>query len=320
MEELIMAINKIQFQEGYSLFELFKDYGTDEQCRQALFKWKFPDGFVCPECGSKTYCTLKNRNLYQCNHCHHQTSATCGTIFDSTKLPLNKWFMAIHLITQMKTAISALELRRQIKVSYKTAWKMKQKIMQVMKERVDSKPLSGIIQLDDVYWGGEHRGGSRGRGSENKKPFLAAVSTNEEGHPIAMNFNVVEGFRSEQIEQWATKHLKPGSIVYSDGLNCFPAVKNAGCKHIRYVTGGGPKSVDKVEFIWVNTMIGNIKNAMRGSYHSINSRHLPRYLAEFCYRFNRRFDLRQMMPRFMYIAVRTPPMTGKLLKMAELYG
>ena len=100
-----MAENKIQFQEGYSLFELFDNYGTDEQCRQALFEWKFPDGFVCPECGSKTYCTLKNRNLYQCNHCHHQTSATSGTIFDSTKLPLPKWFLSIHLMTQMKTSM-----------------------------------------------------------------------------------------------------------------------------------------------------------------------------------------------------------------------
>ena len=123
-----MAKNKIQFQEGYSLFELFNDYGTDEQCRQALFKWKFSDGFVCPECGNKTYCTLEKRHLYQCHHCHHQTSATCGTIFDSTKLPLSKWFLAIHLMTQLKTAVSALELKRQLKISYNTAWSMKQKI------------------------------------------------------------------------------------------------------------------------------------------------------------------------------------------------
>jgi transposase-like protein len=315
-----MSINQVQFQEGYSLFEFFDSYGTDEQCRETLFKWKFPDGFICPECGSTTYCNLTKRNLYQCNHCHHQTSATCGTIFDSTKLPLNIWFLAIHLMTQMKTAISALELKRQLKVSYKTAWSIKQKIMQVMKERDDSKPLSGIIQMDDVYWGGEHRGGSRGRGSENKTSFVAAVSTNEEGHPISMNFNVVKGFKSEEIERWAKKHVESGSTVYSDGLNCFPAVEKAGCKHIRYVTGGGPKSVDKPEFIWVNTMIGNVKNAMRGSYHSINPRHLPRYLGEFCYRFNRRFDLKQMMPRFLSVATRTPPMPGKLLKLAELYG
>jgi len=79
--------------------------------------------------------------------------------------------------------------------------------MQVMKGRDDSKPLSGIIQLDDMYWGGELRG-ARGRGSENKTPFVAALSTNEEGHPIAMNFNVVKGFTLKEIEQWSLKHLK----------------------------------------------------------------------------------------------------------------
>ncbi len=78
--------------------------------------------------------------------------------------------------------------------------------MQVMKERDDDKPLSGIIQLDDVYWGGELHGGSRGRGSENKTPFLAAVSTNEKGNPIRMNMNVVEGFRWLEIARWSKQH------------------------------------------------------------------------------------------------------------------
>jgi len=315
-----MSINKVQFQEGYSILELFDNYGTDEQCREALFNWKFKDGFVCSECGGKTFCKLKKRKLYQCNCCHHQTSATSGTIFDSTKLPLNKWFLAIHFLTQIKTCISALELKRQLKVSYKTAWSMKQKILQVMKERDDSKPLSGIIQLDDVYWGGELRGGSRGRGSENKTTFVAAVSIDEEGHPIAMNFNVVKGFTLKEIERWSLKHLKSGSIVYSDGLNCFPAVKKAGCKHIPYVTGGGAECVEKPEFIWVNTMIGNVKNALIGSCHSINHKHLPRYLAEFCYRFNRRFNLKDMLPRFLCVAMKTPPMPKRLLTLAELYG
>jgi len=84
---------------------------------------------------------------------------TSQTIFEQTKLPLPHWFLAIHLITQAKTGISALSLKRQIGVSYNTAWSMKHKIMQVMKERDDSKPLTGIIQLDDAYLGGERHGG-----------------------------------------------------------------------------------------------------------------------------------------------------------------
>jgi len=228
--------------------------------------------------------------------------------------------MAIHLITQAKTGLSALALKRQIGVSYNTAWSMKQKIMQVMKERDDSKPLSGVIQLDDVYWGGERRGGKRGRGSENKTPFVAAVALNDKGHPISMNMNVVKGFQSAEIARWAKQHLAPGSLVYTDGLACFSTVLSAGCHHYTIVTGGGPQSVTREEFAWVNTMIGNVKRAINGTYHAINPNHLPRYLAEFCYRFNRRFQLDDMLPRLAYVAVRTPPMPGRLLKLAEAYG
>lgn len=192
--------------------------------------------------------------------------------------------------------------------------------MQVMKERDDREPLSGTIQLDDVYWGGERRGGKRGRGSANKVPFVAAVSLNEKGHPIAMNMNVVKGFRLTEIARWARQHLSPGSMVISDGLPCFSAVLQAGCHHYSIVTGGGPQSVTKEEFTWVNTIIGNVKKAINGTYHAINPKHLPRYLAEFCYRYNRRFQLEDMLPRLAYVAVRTPPMPGRLLKLAEANG
>lgn len=158
-----MCKNKIQFQAGCSLVELFQNYGTEGQCSQALFKWRWPSGFRCPDCGFGSYYVLKARKLYQYNGCHHQTSLISSTIFDQTKLPLTLWFLAIHLVTQAKTGLSALALERQLGLSYNTAWSMKHKIMQVMKERDDSKPLSGIIQLDDVYWGG----------GQPKKPLLS---------------------------------------------------------------------------------------------------------------------------------------------------
>jgi len=315
--------NAIQFQKGYSLSEFFRHYGSEEQCRKALFEWRWPEGYSCPECGSTRYCSLKTRKLYQCNHCHHQSSLISGTIFSGTNLPLTTWFLAIHLITQSKTGIAALELKRQLGVSYNTAWSMKQKIMQVMKERDDSKALTGTIQLDDVYWGGERRGRKahkRGRGSANKSPFVAAVAVNEEGHPTRMHMCVIKGFRSKEISTWAKCHIVPGSTVISDGLACFSAVKEAGCSHISITTGGGPDSVTHQEFTWINTMIGNVKNALVGTYHAINHKHLPRYLGEFCYRFNRRFQLEDMLPRFCYVAARTPPMPLRLLTMAENYG
>ncbi|MEE9303820.1 MAG: IS1595 family transposase [Thiotrichaceae bacterium] len=315
-----MKKNKIQFQKGYSLPELMQDYGTEEQCQQALFKWRWSSGFICSECGSKHYCSLKSRQLYQCNHCHHQTSVISGTIFAATKLPLTTWFLAIYLLTQGKTSISALALKRQLGVSYNTAWMLKHKIMQVMMEQDNSRPLYGLIQMDDAYYGGEQRGGKRGRGAANKVPFVAAVACNEQGHPMKMRMSALKGFTLKEITRWSKKHLVSSSSVISDGLACFSAVSKAGCQHDSIVTGGGPSSVQKEEFLWVNTMIGNVKNAITGTYHSVSISHLPRYLAEFCYRFNRRFDLRQMIPRFMSVAARTPPMPMRLLKLAEDCG
>ena len=135
-----------------------------------------------------------------------------------------------------------------------------------------------------------------------------------------MNMSVVKGFRLNEISKWAKRHVQPKSTVISDGLPCFLAVKNAVCFHLSIVTGGGPNSVSKKEFTWVNTMFSNVKNAITGTYHAVNAKYLPRYLAEFCYRFKRRFQLENMFPRFDYVAIRTPPMPVRVPKLAEACG
>ncbi|MHB8810128.1 MAG: IS1595 family transposase [Desulfobulbaceae bacterium] len=161
--------------------------------------------------------------------------------------------------------------------------------------------------------------GRAGRGATGKIPFVAAVSTNDQGHPINMRFTRVPSFSLQAIGDWAACHLAPGCLVVSDGLGCFSAIKQAGHDHTVIITGGGPESVKIPEFNWVNTIIGNVKNALHGTFHAISEKHFHRYLAEFCYRFNRRFDLRQMIPRFGYVAVRTPPVTSHMLKSAEFH-
>ena len=320
VKETTMKKNKIQFQKAFSLPDFFNQYGTEKQCQKALFDWRWPNGFVCPNCGHTHYCLLNTNKLYQCNHCHHQTSLISGTIFSDTKLPLTTWFLAMYLVTQTKNGISALELKRQLGVSYCTAWSIKHKLMQVMKERDDEQRLKDIIQMDDAYWGGERHGGKRGRGAPHKIPFVAAVATNEEHHPIAMRFTQLKSFSKTEIANWSLKHLDSSCTVFSDGLSCFSAVTEAGCVHIPIVTGGGPESVKHEEFTWVNTMIGNVKRSINGTYHKLGDKHLPRYLAEFCYRFDRRFNLKAMFPRLAYVAVRTPPMPLKLLTLTEPCG
>lgn len=151
--------------------------------------------------------------------------------------------------------------------------------MQAMKERDDETPLNGYIQLDDVYWGGVQRG-IRGRGAKGKRPFVAAVSMNREGHPINMRFSVVTGFKIKELTSWAKAHLTPKSLVISDGLACFKGVERADVFHHAIVIGGGADCVKLPYFQWVNTMISNVKNSMHGTYHAINKKHLPRYLGE----------------------------------------
>ena len=259
------------------------------------------------------------RRLYQCNRCHHQASLTARTIFDSTKLPLTTWFLAIYLLTQRKNSLSALQLSRELGVSYNTAWQLKHKIMQVMFERERNTVLSGRIEVDDAYLGGE-RPGKRGRGSENKVPFIAAVQTSAEGHPQYLQLRRVQAFTLKAISRYAQQSVAPGSTVFSDGLACFRAFDARECQHLPIVTGSGRASAQHPTFKWVNTLLGNVKNALSGTFHAFDLKHAPRYLAEFEYRFNRRFDLGAMIERFSYAALRTPPMPHRLLKLAEVYA
>ena len=308
-----MARNKVQFQKGYSLTEFIQAYGTEEQCFDVLYQWRWPKGFSCPFCGHDTYCQLTQRKLMECNQCRRQTSITAGTIMQSTKLPLTLWFQAMYLVTQDKKGISAMKLRRQLGISYNAAWRMKHKLMQVMMERDDDIKLSGFIEVDDAYLGGERSGGKRGRGADAKTPFIAAVETTSEGQPTRIRLSVVKGFKTQEVLGWSQKYLTEGCTVISDGLACFNAVTLTGCEHDRIVCGGGRASVEEPEFYWVNTVLGNLKSALRSSYHAVRPKYAQRYLSEFQYRFNRRFDLGVMIPRLVFAAVRTPPMPERLL-------
>ncbi len=267
-----MARNPIQFQPRLSLPAFLEQYGTEAQCQAALYRHRWPNGFVCPECGNTTSCRL-SRGLYQCHRCHHQTSLTAGTIFHATHLPLTTWFLAIYLLTQRKNGLSALQLSRELGVSYNTAWKLKHKILQVMLERNQGETLSGRIEIDDAYLGGE-RSGKPGRGAEHKFPFVAAVQTDEEGHPQRVQLRRVRGFTRAEVDRYAELAITPGSQVVSDGLGCFRAFASPLYTHERIITGSGRASAQIPAFNWVNTVLGNVKNAITGTYHAIRDHHV----------------------------------------------
>jgi hypothetical protein len=234
-----MPSHSIQFQPGMSIPEFLSHFGTEAQCTEPLRCSRWPDGFRCPRCGSALHCVVGHgaRKLFQRNSCRHRTSLTAGTLLEYTKLPLTTWFLAIHLISQAKTGLSALALKRDLGVSYPTAWLLHHKINNGMARQEGNHRLGGAVQIDDAYLGGERSGGKTGRGSENKVPFVAAVSLNSAGQPAYLKLDLISGFTSQAISKWAKARLVPGTIVTSDGLGCFAAVTDAACRHAPRIVG-----------------------------------------------------------------------------------
>src|SRR5687767_9931651 len=294
--------------QGLSEAEFRERFGTEAACRAALFAMRWGEGLTCLRCGGASFCQLKTRQLFQCNHCKKQLRLTAGTVFQDTKLPLVTWFAAIYHLTQSKGGISSVELGRRLGVKQPTAWLVKHKLMRAMAAREAGKPkLEGRVEIDDAYLGGERSGGKRGRGAAGKQPFVAAVETTPERRPKRLRLSVVKGFRKKEIERLAKCHLAPGSEIVSDGLSCWPAVEKAGCSHRPMVTGSGKRAARWTPFRWVNTTLGNIKTALAGTYHHISAKHAQSYLTSFAYRFNRRFQLDSIVERLAWAAVHTNP-------------
>jgi hypothetical protein len=312
-------MNQIQFQHGLSLVEFQDLYGSEAQCAAALAHWRWPDGFICPRCGQGgAYCRVHvdGRELFQCAACRRQTSLTAGALMDSTKLPLRIWFLAIYLISQAKTGVSALSLKRQIGVSYRTAWLLHQKIMQAMANSDAQHPLSGHVLLDDAYLGGERAQtpGMAGRGSPNKVPFVAAVSIDVHGHPCYAKMTQVPGFTSQAIAAWAQANLRAGTDVVSDGLACFAGVIEAGCAH-SYIVVGQRKPDEIAALKWVNVILGNLKTAFAASYKGFKYlKYARHYLGAFSYRINHRFDLHDLVGSLLRDAATACPCRERMIR------
>lgn len=220
-------------------------------------------------------------------------------MFEGSKLPLTTWFLAMHLLTGSKTNMAALELKRHLGVCYDTAWKLKHKIMQVMTEREEPRQLTGFVQIDDAYLGGERNGGKPGRGSENKQPFVVAVATDEAlEHPTFAVIEPVRSFDNASLTDWGRRRLAPEAEVFSDGLGCFRRVVELDHAHTVLETEGGRAATEVKGARWVNVVLGNVKRAISGCYHAMRqAKYARRYLAEAAYRFNRRFRLAELLPR-----------------------
>ncbi len=316
-----MSINPVQFQRGLSMNEFIQRYGTEAKCYRALYRWRWPHGFRCPCCGERRRSRFRRgaQVYYQCRACRHQTTLTSGTLFAGSKLPLRTWMLAMHLLGSTKTNLAALELMRHLGVNYKTAWRIKHKIMEAMTEREESRRLAGFVQIDDAYLGGERTGGKSGRGSENKQAFVIAVETNAQlERPRFAVIEPVRSFDNASLKDWVERRLAPGAEAYTDGLACFRRIGDADHAHTVLATQGRRAATEVRGARWVNVVLGNVKRAISGTYHALRqSKYARRYLAEAAYRFNRRFHLAEMLPRLAVAMMIGKPCAEPKLRMAS---
>ncbi|MCA3259246.1 MAG: IS1595 family transposase, partial [Rubrivivax sp.] len=164
LQEVVMTRNAAQYQRGLSLPEFFDQHGSQEQCEDLYAPGAGPGASSARAArgGWHSEFRRQQRLYFQCSGCRYQCSLVAGTVFESGKVPLTGWFLAMHLMTQAKNNVSALELKRHLGVSYPTAWLLEHKIMEVMTLREADCQLTGRVEIDDAYLGGEVHGGKAG--------------------------------------------------------------------------------------------------------------------------------------------------------------
>ena len=292
--------------ENMDFFQFQKRFSREDFCLKHLVKLRWPDGFVCPRCGHDKAGFHSKRKLLQCKGCRYQASATAGTIFHRTKIPLRKWFWFIFLISSQKTGVSIQGLQRLLCIkSYKTAWTMAHKVRKAMADRDASYQLANLVEMDDSYFGPSGRG-KRGRGSKGKVPVVVAVE-NRGKKPGFAAMRVVDNLKSAHIAHFAQSKIKEQQTVRTDGYVSYYCLTGYGYELDMRIVGNGPNA--SKELPWVHTLIANVKSMLRGAHHGVSHKYLQRYLDEFCYRFNRRYWPSQLFNRLLKAALVTPAVT-----------
>lgn len=294
--------------QSIDFFQFQKRFATEDRCRRFLLKQRWNDGFSCPKCGHGDAYLINSRLIFQCKSCRHQVSVTAGTIFHKTKTPLRKWFWMIYLLSQSKHSYSVLGLQKMLKIkTYTNAWTMAHKIRKALMDRDARYQLSGILEMDDSYFGARQVSGKRGRGAEGKSKVLVSVKVNEINKPVFASMSVVSKIDKENISQVAQDKIASGSKVKTDGWQAYNALQEHGIEHDKHIIGN-PKNATKV-LPWAHTIIANCKGIIRGIHHGVSEKHLHYFLAEFCYRFNRRFWQEQLFDRMIYACLNTNTVT-----------
>ncbi len=257
-----------------TMLDLMDQFPDDNASRAYLEKMRWPNGFVCSRCQGRNVSYIASRRLRQCATCRYQVSVTAGTIFHATQTSLQKWFLAIFFLSRHKQGISALQLQRDLGLgSYQTAWTMLHKLRSALGHRT-GQLLKGVVEADEAFVGGSRSGGKRGRGAPNKSIVVVMVEQRE---------HTAGSAALEIVPEEAAN-----TTVVTDGHRGYSPFQSAGVTHeaTKLVT---PEAAGEV-LPWAHTIISNLKAWLIGTFHGISHKHLDRYLKEFIYRFNRRWN------------------------------
>jgi len=212
--------------------EFMERFGSQEACVEHLrtVRWgRNLECFACPACGHGKGWWLPRRQLVECAECHRQTSVTAGTVFHRVRSPLWKWFWAIYPLAQDKKGIAAIELAKQISVTYSTAWLMLHKLRRAMRRRDEGYVLQGLVEVDETYVGGKAEG-KRGRGADKKTPVAVALELRSDGKPGHMGMRSLKRVDGHCLRRFAEQKIKKGSTLKTDGWGAYRSVAKAGLR------------------------------------------------------------------------------------------
>jgi transposase-like protein len=277
--------------------DITKQFATDDQCLDYLERMRWPNGLACVHCGemgrvSRIVRQTKSKNqrnrIYQCLACGKQFSATSGTIFNDTHLPLTKWFLAIALICEAKKGMSAKQLERHLGVNYRTAWHLCHRIREAMQDGGDL--LTGIVETDETYL--TPKKPRKGKPYVKKEKRDIVLGMIERGGRLRLV--PISDAKREIIEPMIQKHIDPNATLQTDAHPTYEIISTRRPGEHRVINHNKSYAWGEVHTNTIENAFSLLKRGIYGTFHKVSIKHLARYCNEFSYRFNRREEQLQM--------------------------
>lgn len=259
---------------------------------------------------------IQTRRLFQCVGCHRHVSATAGTIFHKSHLPLQKWFWAIYLMAISPKGVSMRNLQKHLGIrSYQTVWLMGHKIRQAMMQREQLYKLKGTVEVDEMQVGYSSPSIRRKTRRDNRTRFLMAIQEGSAGNPRFVTFEELDSFFKDGLLPKLEKKIEKGSTLKTDGNWSYGAAQGKGYKVDQVAFMKEPDRA-KEHLKWIHWVSSNIKRGLVSTYHGCFPKYRKAYLAEFAYRFNRRQWPSQAFQRLLVACIVCKPKTLANIKLS----